>query len=891
MTVRRSLPMNCKMRLSRKAVCNVMLGMVMVAGTAAAVAQQDAQTSQQEQGAQTTQALQGPHALTQAEEQKIDAIIHGMTLDQKIDYIGGTGFAIRAMPSEGLPAFEMSDGPYGTRSNAGFPSTTYAAGIGLAASWDREMARQVGAGIGRDARARGVNYMLGPGVNIYRSPRNGRNFEYFGEDPFLTSNLAVGYIDGMQAQGVSATIKHFLGNNSEFLRHDSDSIISEEALREIYLPSFEAAVKQAHVGAIMDSYNEINGKHSTENPYFNIDVVRKDWGFKGVMMSDWDATYSAVGAANGGLDLEMPFGKFMNKENLLPAIKAGTVTEATIDEKVRHILTVAMEFGWLDRPQTDPAISYVDEQNNEIALKGAREATVLLKNDGNLLPLDKTKLKTILVVGPDAYPGVPVGGGSAGVVPFHMVSDIEGFTHALGTKVNVLYDRGVSSMSDLAIATNFTTEANGGKSGLTEETFGNADLSGKAESSGVVDHLNTAGISWGSLADDPAAMMNLFKQKAKESSRRFTGYYAAPTAGSYIVALEGPGEGSGNRVYVDGKMVIDDWAIVRAFQPHVTLQLSAGPHKVVVEDWKRGPIGGRLRLAIVDTQKVVHDRAIEMAKGADAVIVAAGFDAQSESEGGDRTFSLPYGQDELIEAMAAANKNVVVDVTSGGNVDSQAWLDKVPVMMESWYSGQAAGTALAEIVLGDVNPSGHLPVTFERRAEDNPTYNDYYPQPGTNKIVYKEGIFVGYRGYEHNHVKPLFPFGFGMSYTTFAFSDLKVEPVSSGVNPEVTVTFDVKNTGERAGAEVAQVYVSDAPAKVPQPERQLKGFQRVELGAGETKHVSVKLDARAFAWYDTEKKNWVIDPGKYGIHVGDSVEDLKLNGSVELGKAAAETKF
>lgn len=545
----------------------------------------------------------------------------------------------------------------------------------------------------------------------------------------------------------------------------------------------------------------------------------------------------------------------------------------------------------MDRPQTDTAISYVDGQNNDIALKGAREATVLLKNDGNLLPLDKTKLKTLLVVGPDAYPGAPVGGGSAGVVPFHMVSDVEGLTHALGAKVNVLYDRGVSSLSDLAIATAFTTEAKGGQPGLTEETFGNAELSGAAESRGTVGHINMAGVSWGSLADDPEAMMNLFKQKARETSRRFTGYYTAATAGSYLLALEGPGEGSGNRVFVDGKMVIDDWAIVRAFQPHVTLQLTAGPHKVVVEDWKRGPIGGRLRLAIVDTQKVVHDRAVEMAKTADVVIVAAGFDAQSESEGGDRTFDLPYGQDELIEAMTAANRNVVVDVTSGGSVDTEAWLAKVPAYLESWYSGQAAGTALAEIVLGEVDPSGHLPVTFERRAEDNPTYNDYYPEAGTNRIEYKEGIFVGYRGYEHNHVKPLFPFGYGMSYTTFAFSGLKVEPVSSGVNPEVTVGFDVKNTGERAGAEVAQVYVSDAPARVPQPERQLKGFERVELAPGESRHVSVRLDARAFAWYDTEKKSWVIDPGKYGVAVGDSVEDLKLNGSVELGKAAAETRF
>jgi beta-glucosidase len=352
---------------------------------------------------------QAPHPLTDADQQKIDSLVHGMTLDQKVDYIGGTGFAVRAVPGLNLPAFEMSDGPYGTRSNAGFPSTTYAAGIGLAASWDPELAARVGGGIGRDARARGVHYMLGPGVNIYRSPRNGRNFEYFGEDPFLTSAIAVGYITGMQEQGVSATIKHYVGNNSEYLRHDSDSIIDERALREIYFPSFEAAVKKAHVGAIMDSYNLVNGEHSTQNGFLNTQVVRKEWGFQGLMMSDWDATYDGVGAANGGLDLEMPYGKFMNRANLLPAIKAGTVTEATIDEKVKHILAPAFMFGWLDRPQTDSSISFLDGQNNEAALDSARESAVLLKNEGHLLPLDKAQLKTILVVGPDAYPGVPVG--------------------------------------------------------------------------------------------------------------------------------------------------------------------------------------------------------------------------------------------------------------------------------------------------------------------------------------------------------------------------------------------------------------------------------------------------------------------------------------------------
>lgn len=837
-----------------------------------------------------TASAQAPDSLTPADRQRIDEIIHQMTLDEKLDYIGGTGFAVRAVPRLHLPALEMSDGPVGVRSNSGFPSTTYAGGIGLAASWDRELAQRVGAGIGRDARARGIHYMLGPGVNIYRSPRNGRNFEYFGEDPFLASNIAVGYITGMQQQGVSSTVKHYMGNNSEFLRHDSDSIIDPRTMQEIYLPAFEAAVKKAHVGAVMDSYNFVNGTHSTQNPQINIDILRKEFGFEGTLMSDWDATYDGVAAANGGLDIEMPKGDHMNRATLEPAIKEGKVSEATIDDKVRHILSTAMMFGWLDRDQTDTSISYEDRSNRETALESARESAVLLKNEGNLLPLDKSEIKNILVVGPDAYPGAPVGGGSAGVVPFHTVSPLEGLTDALGKTANVFYDRGLPKISELAHDTDFTTEANGGKPGLTFESYDNPDLSGQPEKTAVVPHVNVTGLGWDSLGDSDA-MEALMNAPNVHVSHRFTGYYNAAAAGRYIFALQGSGEGSGNRVYIDGKLLFDDWEELRAFEPHVTLELTAGPHKVVVEDRQTFVIGGRLRLAIVPEGKVVSERAKELAGKADVVVVAAGFDASSESEGGDRTFALPFGQDELIQAMTEANKKVIVAVTSGGNVDSTAWLDRVPALLETWYGGQEGGRALTEILLGEVNPSGHLPATFERRAEDNPTFANYYPEPGTKRVVYKEGIFVGYRGYEHNHVKPLFPFGYGLSYTTFKFANLAVSPESAGANPQVNVTFDVTNTGSRKGAEVAQVYVSEDHAKIERPERELKGFERVALEAGQTKHVSVMLDARAFAYWSPETKKWTIDPGRFTVQVGDSVEDTPLSGSAELTGEAANSTF
>lgn len=828
---------------------------------------------------------QAPHPLTPADQQRIDMIVQRMSLDQKLDYIGGTGFAVRAVPELSLPAFEMSDGPVGVRSNAGLPSTTYAAGIGLAATWDRELAAKVGGAIGRDARARGVHYMLGPGTNIYRSPRNGRNFEYFGEDPYLAGEMVVGYVTGMQQQGVSATIKHFLANNSEYLRHDSDSVVDERALREIYLPAFEAAVRRGHVGAVMDSYNLINGKHATENPYFNIDVLRKEWGFQGVLMSDWAATYDAVAAANGGLDLEMPTGRFMNRANLTTVVQSGTVTQATIDDKVRHILAPALMFGWLNRQQRDARVSLFDAQDNQVALDSARESIVLLKNDGNVLPLDKARTKTVLLVGQDAYPGAPVGGGSAGVAPFHNVSLLEGMG-MVAPGVNVLYEAGLPTLSELADRTAFTQTADGGKSGLVHEIFDNKDFKGEPHTY-TAQHINSDGMNPRNMPENLREMLNIPAGRdagGRTNAQRYKGYYRAAADGMYLVALAGPGERTGNRVFIDDKLVFDNWTLLRAFEPHVSMQLSAGPHKVVVESWGGGPFGSRLRFAIVPVDSLVAPRVKEAAAHADAVVVAAGFflnqDVETEGEGGDRTFDLPYGQDELVQAMAAANPRTIVTVTSGGNVDSTKWIGHVPALVEAWYGGQTGGRALAEVLFGDVNPSGHLPVTFERRAEDNPTFANYYPDGDSIHIPYKEGIFVGYRGYEKDHTEPLFPFGFGLSYTSFKFANLHVAVHRGG--QFATAEFDVTNTGKRAGADVAQVYVVDGHAPVERPQHELKGFARVVLQPGETKHVSVPLDARAFAYYDVAAKHWAIAPGSFTVQVGESSAALPLSAPLAL---------
>ena len=574
---------------------------------------------------------------------------------------------------------------------------------------------------------------------------------------------------------MGATVKHFMGNNSEYDRHNSNSIIDERTMREIYLPIFEAAVKEGHVASVMDSYNFVNGEHMTQNSAINNGILKKEWGFEGVLMSDWDATYDAVGAANGGLDLEMPSGKFMNREKLLPAIQAGQVSEATINDKIRRILRTEIEYGWTDREQRNLSVPRYNEEGRKVALQAAREGIVLLKNQGNVLPLGKDKVKTIALIGPDLYPAAYVGGGSAQVSPFHAVSMLEGFGDHFAGKAQVTSAAGIMSYGRAALNTNFQTEEANGKDGMKFEHFRNEDLSGAPESTETPKHVIA-----GTLFDVSTFSMEDFDfsdiPPAKIGSDRWTGYYVPKAAGSFdIFVQQGGFVNTGFRMYLDEKLIFDNWDTQKFIIAQTSVSLDAKPHKVVVERHSGEGFGDAfIRLGIVPEHAWVDGSAEDLAAKADAAVLVVGYRPDSETEGWDRTFQLPPGQNELIKRIAAKNKNTIVVVISGGGVDMQPWLDQVPAVLEAWYPGQEGGTAVAEIVAGDVNPSGHLAATFEKRWEDNPSYNSYYPEQGTKtKVVYKEGVFVGYRGYEHNNVKPQFPFGYGLSYTTFKYANLK----------------------------------------------------------------------------------------------------------------------
>jgi beta-glucosidase len=772
---------------------------------------------------------------------------------------------IRSEPSIGFPRLKMSDGPMGVRTWG--PSTAYAAGIGLAASWDRELAEKVGVGLGEDARARGVNFLLGPGVNIYRAPMNGRNFEYFGEDPFLAGQIAANYIEGVQSQGVSATVKHYDANNSEYDRQRSNSVVDERTLREIYLPAFEAAVKQGHVGAVMDSYNLINGEHATQNSFLNIQVLRKDWGFRGIVMSDWGAAHDGIADANGGLDLEMPNADFMTAKTLLPAIQSGQVNVTTIDQKVRRILRTAMQFGFFDRDQLDLSIPLYNQHGNAIALQSAEEGAVLLKNEGHLLPLNRHAIHTIAVLGPDAYPAVPGAGGSSHTDAFAPVSFMTGLSNALYPGIKVLWNSGIVSPEDVFKNTKWCTDATCQHAGLTRAEY---VLSANERLFSTIDEtVNHVTSSW------------LSAQTKTPRRVEWYGYFVPTTSCVYTVVADDDWRGH-DEVRIDGKNLFSENQGEGGSVQSANVTLEAGKLVSVQFNYFPGHQGNTASLGIIAEDKLVEPQAIQLARMADAVVLSVGFGPGTESEGYDRTYQLPFGQEELIRAVTAANPHTVVVLTAGGSVDAQDWIDRTPALLQTWYGGQQAGNALTKILFGEVDPSGKLPISWEKKIGDNPTYKDYYELPGTRDIKYSEGVFLGYRYYETSAVKPLFPFGFGLSYTTFAFSNLSVSPKAASSTGPIDVAFDVKNTGSVAGAEVAQIYVGDPSAMVKRPKMELKGFSRVMLQPGEVRHVTATLDKRSLAYWDTTTHAWKVDPGKFVVYVGDSSENVPLQQSLTV---------
>lgn len=664
---------------------------------------------------------------------KIQAIISQMTLEEKASLCSGKDFwTTKPIERLHIPSIWMTDGPHGLRKSegsAGFankvvPATAWPSASSLAASWDPSLVEQEGEAIGAECQTNHVQIILGPGVNMKRSPLCGRNFEYYSEDPILAGEMGTAWIKGVQSQGVGTSLKHFAANNQETQRMQVSAEVSERALREIYLRAFEMAVKDAQPWTVMASYNRINGVYSCENPWLLTDVLRKDWGFKGFVVSDWGAVNDRVEGIRAGMDLQMMGGNPAFDKVIVDAVKAGKLPESDLDKVVADLLKIIFRADSLEKPNA----TYDKDQHHALARKIGADCIVLLKNQDKLLPIDTRKVKKIAVIGGFAKTARFLGGGSSMLSPTKVDVPLDEITKLAGKGVQVTYAEGYPTS----------------------------------------DTLNP---------------------------------------------------------------------------------------KMVAE-------------------------AVSLAKTADLVILFAGLPDKYESEGYDRKhLDLPPNHNQLIEAVAAAQKNLVVVLDNGSPV-LMPWISKVKTIVEGGLDGQASGGAIADVLFGVVNPSGKLAETYPARLEDNPSYLNF---PGEfKKVCYGEGIFIGYRWYDARKIQPLFPFGYGLSYTTFAYSAMNISARQMKDTENLKVTCKVKNTGNVAGKEIVQLYVHDLKARVPRPEKELKAFAKVSLRPGEEKKVTFNLGKRDFAYYSEPAKDWLVTNGDYEILIGASSRDIKLKELVNM---------
>ncbi len=845
-------------------------------------------------------------------EARLNDLIGRMTLEEKIDLLAGyRDFYLHPCERLGIPAFKMADGPLGIASwGLWGKATAFPSALSLAASWNRQLASRVGEMYAEEWRARGIHFMLAPGVNIYRASKGARNFEYFGEDPCLSAEMIVPFIRAVQDGGVIATIKHFAGNDQEFDRYTISTEMDERTLHEIYLPPFRAAVQEAGVKAVMTGYNLFRGIHCTENSHL-IGILKKDWGFKGMLMSDWACTYSTEKAALAGLDLEMGSNDWFTREKLLPLVKSGKLPEEVINEKVRRIYGACMEMGFFDRPQERTDLPVYNPEANRLALREAEEGIVLLKNENQLLPLEHPK--TIAVIGPTACPPllsdrkfnvngiVYGGGGSSRVHPWYVVSDLQGIQNEY-PGATVYYAEGISNQFKHRLFQSSVFHTADGKMGLEARyyvcsadsvpqlmdkqlrqqalaagrnaTISISESSDKAGREGPIIRRIDRNVNyewWGvphgerRLGTDYRVEWDGYVDVVKEDTLRF------------FVDAQG-----GYRLWVEDRLLLDASASSSFDVRNAGIAVRKGEKvRLRLEYLSQRCFPAEIRLGYAYDGDLCFDEAKRLAAAADVVICCVGLDGSIELEGRDRPFDLPYGQDRLIRELVEVNPRVVVVVHAGGGVNMMQWIGKVPAVVHAFYAGQEGGNALARILAGKVNPSAKLPFTLEKQWTDSPAAGNYDETRKEKKIYYREGIFTGYRGYEHQGTQPLFPFGYGLSYTTFSYSDLKVEVVDKK-NARVNVSFRICNTGQRAGGEIVQLYIGDPVSKEERPVKELKAFDKVWLQPGESKTVTLQLERPDFQYYSAKKNAWVFESGNFRIQVGASSQDIRLEQLIRL---------
>mgnify|MGYP001392412167 FL=1 len=805
----------------------------------------------------------------------INKLIQDLTLREKISLMSGfNSWYTNKIDRLGIPSIKMSDGPNGVRgdSNSGKSSACFPCAISIGSTWDMDLINQLGIALGEEAKVKDVDVLLGPTINIHRHPLGGRHFESFSEDPFLTGKIATEYVKGVQSQDVAACLKHFIGNDTEYERHLVSSNIDEKTLREIYLLPFEMGIKEGNAQVVMSAYNKLNNIYCSSHKELLIDILKDEWGFDGYVVSDWGAALETEENAKGGLDLEMPGPGNVWGDQLFAAVSEGKVEEELIDDKVRRILNIANFSKRFENPTNKPEQSNNSEEHRRLLKKAAASGMVLLKNN-DLLPL-KSNVKNLAIIGPNAKEAQIIGGGSASLKPHYQAHPLEAFQNKLGDHTNISYAKGCHTHK-------FLPRVNEGfmddKEGFLVEYFEGSNFD---ENLLVQEHLigNKFWVFEG-FAKDVIA-----KFERPDISVRFSCAYTPDISGQHEFEIFGIGKA---RLFIDGEELIDNWTETSPGEAFFSFSSDSKRALVnLIEGTTyqleiRYKFEGNFPAIYIGCQapdKVnLFDEALEVASAADQVILIVGTNSDWETEGNDRSdFNLPVNQNHLIEEVLRVNPNTLVVLNTGSPV-KMPWADKAEAIMQTWFAGQEFGNALVDIITGEINPSGRLPTSFPKNIEDTPAFNSY---PGKDlQMNYDEKLLVGYRWYDKKNIKTLFPFGHGLSYTNFEYSDLEVDVRATNM---ASCKFSVRNTGQVAGIETAQCYVSFKTIDDSEPEKTLQGFSKIALNPNDESSIEINLNSRNFSSWNVAKRSWEVRAGSYEILIGSSAENILLQTTINL---------
>ena len=809
----------------------------------------------------------------------LDQLLDAMTLEEQASLLAGADFWTTVpVPRVGVPAIKVSDGPNGARGGQfkdGPRTACFPVGIALGATWNPELIRETGAALAEEARLKGAQVLLAPTVNLHRTVLNGRNFECYSEDPHLSAETGLAYVRGVQGQGIAATIKHFVGNESEYQRMSISSEIGERALRELYLLPFERAVKEGGVMAVMAAYNRLDGVFACDHERLIQQVLREEWGFKGLVMSDWMALHSTVEGVRAGCDLEMPGPTAHRGAALVQAVEQGQLPAEAVRACARRVLALIERVGAFRQPGIPDEQAVDLPAHRALIRRLGAEGSVLLKNEGALLPLAPQAGHTLALIGRAAVEPQIMGGGSATVNAFYRVAPRDAIAAQAGPQVRVVHEHGADLHRWVPVL----------QAPMALEFYNSTDFSGPVVSRQT---SSSTEVLWIDTVD-PAVDRQAFSVRARLR-------HVAPESGEYQFSLVSAGR---SRCFVNGELRVDAWSDWRRGETYFTFgceevvatcTLSAGEVCEVLIEFS-ADVPGSDPVPIHALRFGCHRmrggddiaRAVEAARSADVAVVFAGLNAEWDNEGLDRKhMQLPHLQNELVARVAAVNPRTVVVLQTGAPVELP-WLDQVSAVLQAWYPGQECGHAIADVLFGAAEPGGRLPQTWPQRLSDSPAQDDPLHYPGVaGRVMYDEGVFIGYRHYEHRRITPCFPFGHGLSYTQFEFSSPRLGSPTVQAGQTVSVALTVRNVGPRTGQAVVQLYVAPPPCRLPRPPKELKAYAKRTLGAGEQALVSLTLDMRSLAYFDPARASWVAEAGVYTVQIGRSSTDLCGEASLEL---------